>query len=136
MNLCGSSKASNHQVLIVDDNPDNLILLQYILEDSGYITYTANCGKIALAMVEAHPPNLIILDLMMPDMNGIEVAEHIRQNPYTQNMPIVLVTGCMVNISNENHKLVNKILSKPFDGNELLSQLDLLIKDTDSLLIN
>lgn len=83
-------------------------------------------------MVESHPPDLIFLDLMMPDINGIEVARCIRSNPRIHDIPIVLVTAYMDDISSEDCKLFNGILAKPIDENKLLSQLNLLINNRDS----
>ena len=130
--FASSSKALNKHILIVDDNSDNIILLQYMLEETGCQISTAYCGNEALAMVEYYPPDLIFLDLMMPDMNGIEVARCIRQNPQTQNIPIVLVTAYMDDIELQDYKLFNERLAKPIDENKLLLLLNLLINNRNN----
>ena len=117
-------QTSNQCVLVVDDNPDNLILLQYLLEELGFQTCIADCGRAALAMVESQPPDLILLDLMMPDLSGIEVARSIRGNPFIRDIPIVLVTAYTEEIEDEDYRLLNGILSKPIDE----TKLSLLLK--------
>lgn len=120
-------QTSKQRILVVDDNPDNTILLQYLLEEFGFSTLVADCGKAALAMVEFEPPDLIFLDLMMPDMNGIEVARHIRANPLIQDIPIVLVTAYTEEIGDADYSLLNGMLAKPIDENKLLSLLNSMI---------
>jgi CheY-like chemotaxis protein len=77
----------------VDDIEDNLFLLQTVLETEGYEVDTAGDGETALAKVNDSPPNLILMDVMMPDMNGYEVTREIRQNPNLPFMPILMVTA-------------------------------------------
>ncbi|WP_186538617.1 response regulator [Dulcicalothrix desertica] len=130
--FASSSKASNKHILIVDDNPDNIILLEYMLEETGCQISTAYSGNEALAIIESHPPDLIFLDLMMPGMSGIEVACCIRRNPYTQSIPIVLVTAYMDDVDLEDYKLFNERLAKPINENKLLLLLDLFISNRDN----
>ncbi|MGB5973334.1 MAG: response regulator, partial [Nodosilinea sp.] len=78
---------SDFRILIVDDIDDNVFLLQTILETEGYAVDTAGSGGTALAKVENSPPDLILMDVMMPDMNGYEVSRQIRQNPNLPLMP-------------------------------------------------
>lgn len=75
------SAPSAFYILVVDDLSDNLFLLQTSLEAEGYNVDTADNGSSALEKVEASPPDLILMDVMMPDMNGYEVTQQIRQNP-------------------------------------------------------
>ncbi|BDA76112.1 hypothetical protein CAL7716_102780 (plasmid) [Calothrix sp. PCC 7716] len=120
------------QVLLVDDNPDNLILLQFMLEEVGYQTSTANCGQQALQLVKASPPNLILLDLMMPDMNGLEVASWLRWEASTQDIPIVLVTAYTDDLKDVDCRLVDGVLAKPIDEVQLFSLVDFLINTKDT----
>ena len=84
---------SDFRILIVDDIEDNLFLLQTVLETEGYEVDTAGDGETALAKVNDSPPNLILMDVMMPYMNGYEVTREIRQNPNLPFMPILMVTA-------------------------------------------
>jgi CheY-like chemotaxis protein len=81
------------RILIVDDMAINLYLLQSALETEGYEVDTASNGFMALAKIEASPPDLVLLDIMMPGMNGYEVTRHLRQNDKFSLIPIILITA-------------------------------------------
>lgn len=81
------------RILIVDDDVDSLKLIGLMLQRNGYDVLVANAGNPALAKAEAERPNLIILDVMMPDMDGLEVCRRLRGNPTTQNIPIIMFTA-------------------------------------------
>jgi CheY-like chemotaxis protein len=85
--------AFSYRILIVDDLADNLFLLQMVLEAEGYAVEVADNGRLAVAKVAAAPPDLILLDVMMPEMNGYEVTRQIRQNQALPFIPILLVTA-------------------------------------------
>ncbi len=70
-----SSLPATDQILVVDDSPDNVFLIQTILEEEGYEIATAENGVSALAHIELSPPDLILLDVMMPGMDGFEVTK-------------------------------------------------------------
>ena len=80
-------------ILLVDDNPDKLKLLEAALKLAGFQVNTANDGEEALAAVESFQPDLIITDVMMPRMNGYELAERIRSNPRTKFIPVIMQTA-------------------------------------------
>ncbi|KJH70888.1 response regulator [Aliterella atlantica] len=82
-----------HRVLVVDDIADNCLLLQSFLEAEGYQVKTAESGSAALSLIETFRPHLVLLDVMMPEMDGLEVARRIRQNANLPFIPILLVTG-------------------------------------------
>ncbi|MEM9137969.1 MAG: hybrid sensor histidine kinase/response regulator [Cyanobacteria bacterium P01_F01_bin.42] len=81
------------RVLVVDDLPDNSFLIQAILIDEGYEIQVADNGRAALESIQSHPPDLLILDVMMPQMDGYEVTKMIRQNPDLPIFPILLITA-------------------------------------------
>lgn len=81
------------QVLVVDDDPDKLNLLEVALGMEGYDVRTVSNGAEALAAVESYPPDLIITDVMMPEMDGYELARRIRRNPQTRFIPLILQTA-------------------------------------------
>lgn len=109
------------RVLIVDNEPANLRLIMSMLEPEGYALLTASSGEEALAIVEAQPPDLILLDIMMPGMNGYEVAGHIKRNFVTRNIPIILITA----LNDHRSKMLGlnagaeDFLGKPVDRVEL-----------------
>ena len=80
-------------VLVVDDDPDKLHLIELALRLAGYETRTAKDGEEALAAISAYQPDLVISDVMMPGLNGYELAKRIRQNPQTKFIPVILQTA-------------------------------------------
>jgi len=108
----------------VDDSADNLFLLQVVLEEEGYEVDLADSGHSALAKIFASPPNLILLDMMMPDMNGIEVAQRLRQHDQLKELPIVLITAYEEEFVKQRLTVeVNGCLRKPVNFEELLQQV-------------
>ncbi|MEP6999571.1 MAG: response regulator [bacterium] len=81
------------RVLIVDDEPNNRQLLEVMLASEGYVLETAASGEAALASVALQPPDLILLDVMMPGMDGYIVATRLKRNPETQDILIVFLTA-------------------------------------------
>ncbi len=81
------------QVLVVDDDTDKLNLLEIALGMEGYDVRTASNGREALIAVDSYPPDLIVTDVMMPEMDGYELARRIRQNPQTKFIPLILQTA-------------------------------------------
>lgn len=84
---------SKANILIVDDNPDKLGLLEAALQLAGYNVTTATDGDEALAAIESYQPDLVITDVMMPRMNGYELAQRIRANPLTKFIPVIMQTA-------------------------------------------
>ena len=81
------------RILLVDDNPDNRALLQIILESDGFSISTAASGAEALASVAREHPDLVLLDWIMPDMDGSEVASGIKGSADTKHIPIIVLSG-------------------------------------------
>jgi DNA-binding response OmpR family regulator len=88
-----TSRAAPARVLIVDDQDDICQMLSQVLEPDGYETETAISGKGALEAVRAHLPDLILLDVSMPDMDGYEVASQLKSDPKTASIPIIMVSA-------------------------------------------
>ena len=84
---------SEYTVLIVDDTIANVLLLKVLIGNQKYRIVTANNGMEALQAVEKESPDLILLDIMMPGMNGYEVAEKLKTDPQTQEIPIIFLTA-------------------------------------------
>src|SRR5713226_10031856 len=81
------------KILVVDDTPKNVKLLADLLTVKGYSVVTAASGAEALRQVEAEEPDLVLLDVVMPEMSGYEVCRKIRENPETGILPVVMVTA-------------------------------------------
>jgi DNA-binding response OmpR family regulator len=84
---------TNSKILIVDDIPKNIQMAMNILKDEGYRMFYAKSGVMALCLVEEHNFDLILLDIMMPDMNGFDVCTKLKNNDKTKNIPIVFLSG-------------------------------------------
>jgi diguanylate cyclase (GGDEF)-like protein len=84
---------SKSNILVVDDNPDKLALIEAALSLAGYNVTTATDGDEALAAIESYQPDLVITDVMMPRMNGYELAQRIRANPVTKFIPVIMQTA-------------------------------------------
>ncbi len=116
------------RILVVDDLADNLFLLQAFLEAEGYDVDTADSGTLALDKITAFPPNLVLLDVMMPGMNGYEVTQRIRQNDKLPFIPILLVTAHEeVTVSQGLDMGANDIIRKPINFEELLARIRVMI---------
>ena len=87
-----SNSMNRPTVLVVDDTPDDLSLISNLLKDY-YKVKVANNGKKALTIVAAHPPDLILMDVMMPGMDGLEVCRQLKKNPLIANIPVIFVTA-------------------------------------------
>jgi phosphate regulon transcriptional regulator PhoB len=83
----------NTKVLVVDDEPDALELIDYNLRGAGYQVFTAANGTRAIELAKRHLPDLIILDLMLPEIDGVEVCKILRRNSETQDIPIIMLTA-------------------------------------------
>ena len=85
--------AKQTRILAVDDNEDNLLLLSEVLNVFDCSLFTATSGQVALIIAQAYNPDLILLDVMLPDLNGNEVVRRLKQNPTTENIPVIAVTA-------------------------------------------
>jgi two-component system phosphate regulon response regulator PhoB len=81
------------RVLIVDDDPDIQRLVSYNLSQAGFQVTTAVSGRLALDSVQKHPPDLIILDVMLPDIDGLEVCRSLRQRDNSRRIPVIMLTA-------------------------------------------
>ena len=84
---------SEYKILIVDDVMSNVLLLKVLLTNEKFAIATASNGRQALEQVEKENPDLVLLDVMMPDMSGFEVAQHLKSNPNTADIPIIFLTA-------------------------------------------
>ncbi|MEO5364092.1 MAG: response regulator [Magnetococcus sp. DMHC-8] len=84
---------TRHTILVVDDSPENIAILKKVLGDQ-YIVRPAINGKVALKAVTVAPrPDLILLDIMMPEMDGFEVCERLKADPATRDIPVIFITA-------------------------------------------
>jgi len=111
-------------ILAVDDQPQNLRLLDAVLSPRGYRVVTASSGEEAMESLRHSIPDLVLLDIVMPGLNGYEVCRRIRDNPVTAFLPVVMITA-----SGDQEKLssieagADDFVSKPFHQGELLARI-------------
>ncbi|HEY9607582.1 MAG TPA: response regulator [Allocoleopsis sp.] len=118
--------ASKETILIVDDIPENLQLLAGMLSEQGYIVRLAPDGQLALQFVQSNPPDLILLDILMPDMDGYEVCKQLKTSPTTQDIPVIFISAL--------HEVFDKVkafsfggvdyVTKPFEVREVLARVE------------
>ncbi len=117
------------KILIVEDNSDMVDMIKITLDHLGYDSITAKNGKEAVDMADYQLPDLILLDIMMPEMDGFEAARLIRQNPKTHSIPILAVTAKVLRKDREEclKNGCNDYISKPFTLEELVSKIEKLL---------
>ncbi len=119
-------------ILIIDDEPDTLTYFSSLLEDHGYATLTAENGDEAIARVEAAPPDLITLDISMPQTSGVRCYRELRENEKWRSIPVIMITGISEDfrtfISSRRHvPPPDGYISKPVDEAELLGLVGKLL---------
>ena len=121
--------AKEYTVLAVDDEPDVLLFVKAALRAEGYRVLTAANGREALAQARSEKPDLVLLDVMMPGMDGFEVLERLRQNEATLGIPVIMLTI----LTERERKLlaikrgVQYYITKPFEVQDLITKVRLAI---------
>ncbi len=125
----------NKKILVVDDEKHMVRLMEYNLKKQGYCVDTAYNGLEALEKVETNKPDLILLDIKMPVMNGIEVCVKLKKNPETRNIPVIVVS-----VLADNEEIVSlgvrSTIAKPFAPERLLNEVKLALARKNGVLIN
>jgi CheY-like chemotaxis protein len=117
------------RVLLAEDNPVNRELLRELLEHRGYSVAEAGDGQQALKMVEESPPDILLLDIGMPVLDGYAVARKIRENPRLSQLPILAITAYAMQGDREKilHSGFDGYMSKPIQGSALDEELARLL---------
>jgi CheY-like chemotaxis protein len=121
-----SAIAKKPVVLAVDDDADNLLVMTYVLELLDCLFITAGDGQTALSLAQTHQPKLILLDIILPSLNGLEVIARLKQVPQTRGIPIIAVTS-LVSIADREEILragCSDYISKPY----VLEDLEAIIR--------
>ncbi len=117
------------KILIVDDDVQIINILEKRLKKNGYDTIGATDGKEAIEKVQHDMPDLIILDVMMPRMDGTEVARHLREDARTRNIPIIYVTALKTEHDEPVESMfdTSPVFGKPFNSDDLMAKISELM---------
>jgi DNA-binding response OmpR family regulator len=116
------------RILVVDDVPQNVRLLEAILTPRGYDVVGATDGEGALGLVETSKPDLVLLDVMMPELDGYEVCRRLRENDETAVLPVIMVTASTDEKAKAIDAGADDMIAKPFNHDELLTRIRSLLR--------
>jgi PAS domain S-box-containing protein len=128
-----NEKAGQHEILIVDDNPENSILLTHILTYHGYCVRSASGGLLALQSVADKVPDLILLDVMMPDIGGLEVCRRLKSDELSRDIPVLFISA----LTESTEKIKGfeagglDYIIKPFQPEEVLARVKIHLRLRD-----
>ncbi|MEZ4513889.1 MAG: response regulator [Chloroflexota bacterium] len=120
-------------VLIVDDEPNIVISLQFLMQQAGFMVRVAADGMAAMSLIAERPPDLVLLDIMLPWLDGWEVCRRIRANPAWQGMKVLLLTakGRDVDVEKGLALGADGYVTKPFSTRELVQMVQkMLVEET------
>lgn len=121
---------SNYKVLVADDEPNIVKIMEFELKKGGYQVTTANDGQEALSLIKSNPPDLILSDVMMPNMDGYELCREVKNDPALRGIPFIFLTA-KTGIENRIQGYLlgaAKYITKPCSRQELLKTIDLRLK--------
>ena len=120
------------EILIVDDEPSIVVPIQFLMEQQGYIVMVAENGESALDIIYKYKPDLILLDIMLPRIDGYEVCEIVRLDPRYRDIKIIFLTakGREVEIAKGLALGADAYITKPFSNTELVSKVKELLANT------
>lgn len=114
-----------HKVLIVDDEPNIVISLEFLMDQAGYAVAVARTGEEALAQIRDFLPDVVLLDVMLPGINGFDILQRVRQNPAWQQVAIIMLTakGRDVEVAKGLALGATAYITKPFSTRDLLAEV-------------
>lgn len=117
--------SESHTILVVDDEPYMIRLLQHHIERAGFRMVKASNGREALERIRDERPQLVIMDVMMPEINGLEVLAQVRRQPETKDLPIIIMTANAQRFTREEAEAagVSAFLTKPFGPTQLMAEI-------------
>ncbi|WPC05880.1 response regulator [Pseudomonas benzenivorans] len=120
----------SHSVLIADDEPNIVISLEFLLQQAGYQVRVAHDGQQAWESIQRQPPDLVLLDVMLPHLSGFDLCQKIRENPAWARLRIVMLTakGREVEISKGLALGADAYITKPFSTQDLLARVRTLLE--------
>ncbi len=118
------------KILIIDDEPDQVLLVEMRLQADGFQVISAPDGEIGLGMVHKERPDVVLLDLLMPKIDGMEVCRRLKQAPQTKHIPVILFTASGAKDIEDLRVIsgADACLRKPYETEELLSMIHTLTR--------
>lgn len=119
------------KILLVEDEPDLQVIIRMALEDAHYTVAVASNGLEAISILDRESFDLLLIDLLMPKMDGLELCQHLRQHPVWQYIPVLLLTANpKAHLSNHDfHPAVRGWVEKPFNVFELVDYIQSILND-------
>ncbi len=115
-------------ILVADDDPDIVAIAKTTLEKTGYVVQTAGNGLEVFSRLEEQKPDLIILDIIMPHMNGLEVLERLKETAETSSIPVILITAKIQQDMLRGDKLgADYYIPKPFNSAQLFNGINFVL---------
>ena len=126
------------KILIVDDDPSVVIALQFLMEQQGFNVMTAQSGEFALELILQYNPDLVLLDIMLPGIDGWEVCEIIRLNPDYRNIKVIFLTAkrSEVDIAKGLALGGDAYITKPFSNDELVAKVKEVLEKNMKSIVN
>jgi len=125
------AETSNKQVICIEDEPEMIDLIRLILGRRGFDVKGAAGGREGLELIRKEKPDLVLLDLMMPEMDGWEVYQQMKANEATRDIPVIVVTAKAQSIDKVLGLHIAKVddyIAKPFSPQELLNSIDTVLR--------
>ncbi len=118
------------KILIVDDEPSIIVPLQFLMQQNGFETLVAFSGEEAMEIITDSPPDLILLDIMLPIIDGFEVCQRVRENPQWNSIKIILLTalGGEANVAKGMALGADAYITKPFSNAEVSQKVNALLE--------
>lgn len=120
------------KILIVDDEPNIVLSLEFLMKQAGFEVRTVGDGQAALDAIEAEPPDLVLLDVMLPNKTGFEVCQEIRANPDWQSVRVIMLTARGREIDREKGQALgaDDYITKPFATREVVTKVQAMLADS------
>lgn len=120
-----------HKILIVDDEPNIVISLEFLMQQSGYEVATARDGADAMQKIATFQPDLVLLDIMLPQLNGFEICQRIRENSQWNRIKVIMLSakGREIEVSKGIALGADAYVTKPFSTKDLIAQVQRLLAD-------
>ncbi|MEO8599002.1 MAG: response regulator [bacterium] len=120
-----------YKILIADDEPNIVISLEFLMQQSGYEVATARDGEDAMQKITSFQPDLLLLDIMLPKLNGFEVCQRIRENSDLNRIKIIMLSakGREIEVSKGIALGADAYVTKPFSTKDLIAQVQSLLVD-------